>query len=182
MRLKILAAAIRHPMEQMEPMMFGSSGPSQCAVKNQGTVKETAAVRVMGNIPLRALIPLPQMQTIKNGETKVSRHWMMATLADRGKISVPVTEARVTVGTPTEPKAVGVEFTTRQATTVLMGSSPIPTRMEAGMATAVPNPAMPSIKFPNPQPMIRASTRLSWETPASIFLINSMAPVFSVRL
>ncbi len=54
--------------------------------------------------------------------------------------------------------------------------------MDAGIATAVPKPAMPSMKLPKPQPIIRARTRLSWETPPSIRLICSIAPVFRVRL
>jgi len=107
---------------------------------------------------------------------------MRATFPDNGRTSSPVIEARVTVGTPTEPKAVGVELTTRQAITARIGSRPIPTSMDAGMATAVPNPAMPSIKFPNPQPIIRRRTLSSMETPASIFFIKSMAPVSIVRL
>ena len=94
----------------------------------------------------------------------------------------PVTPATVEVGTPTEPNAVGVEFTTRHATTHVSGSYPIATRMPAGIATAVPNPAMPSRKFPNPQPMIRRMIIGSDETLDSIALMESMAFVFNTRL
>ena len=54
--------------------------------------------------------------------------------------------------------------------------------MAAGMATAVPNPAIPSINPPKPQAMISTSTRLSPETDVSIFLTTSIAFVSSVRL
>ncbi len=93
-----------------------------------------------------------------------------------------VTDASVTVGTPTEPNAVGVELTTRQAITESIGLTPIAANMDAGMATAVPNPAIPSMKLPNPHPIIRSNTLWSMETLASIFLINSIAPVSNVRL
>ena len=76
----------------------------------------------------------------------------------------------------------GVEFAIRHATTELIGSSPIPASIEAGIATAVPNPAIPSIKLPNPHPIISIMILLSPEMPASIFFIKSIAPVLSVRL
>ena len=91
-------------------------------------------------------------------------------------------DASVAVGTPAEPNAVGVVFTTRQAVTALMGLRPIPARIDAGIATAVPNPAIPSIKLPNPQPIISISILLSSEIPISIPLIISIAPVFIVKL
>ena len=125
---------------------------------------------------------LAPITTRRNGERKARIHWSIATWVDSAIVSTPATETRVTVGTPTEPKAVGVEFTTRQPTTAPIGSTPIPASMEAGIATAVPNPAIPSIKFPNPQPIRRSNTRLSLETLANIFLISSIAPVFKIRL
>ena len=169
-------------MEQIDPIISGSSGPIKYAVKNHGAVKDAAATKVVGTMPFKALHPFPQMQTIKNGDIKVKIHWIVTTLPANGVKSVPVTDARVTVGTPTEPNAVGVEFTTRQPSTALIGSSPIAASIDAGIATAVPKPAMPSIKFPNPHPMSNARTRLSLETPASIFFTDSIAPVFKVRL
>ena len=89
----------------MEPIISGSSGPINCAVKNHGTVKERDAINVVGNIPFNAFMPFPQMQTIKNGEIKVKIHWITTTLPARGTASSPVTDASVTVGTPTDPNA-----------------------------------------------------------------------------
>ena len=63
-----------------------------------------------------------------------------------------------------------------------MGFMPMPASMLAGMAMAVPKPAMPSMKPPKHQPMSSTSTRLSAETPVSICLMTSMAPVFRDRL
>ena len=166
----------------IEPMIFGSSQPISCAEINHGTVKERAEINTIGNTPFSAFSPFPTIHTIKNGDKNVRMHCITATSPASGRASSPVTEASVTVGTPTEPKAVGVEFTTRQAITARIGSRPIPASMEAGIATAVPKPAIPSMKFPNPHPMIRRRILSSMETPASIFLIRSMAPVFSVRL
>ena len=137
---------------------------------------------VIRNTPFNAFIPLPQITTIKNGERNVKIACISATFAESAPSSSPETEPNVVVGTPTEPNAVGVLFTTRHAVTARMGSRPIPASIEAGIATAVPNPAIPSIKFPNPQPMISINILLSSEIPASIFLIESIASVLSVRL
>ena len=63
-----------------------------------------------------------------------------------------------------------------------MGFMPMPASMLAGMATAVPKPAMPSRKPPKHQPMSRISTRWSLETLVSRRLMTSMAPVRRERL
>ena len=91
--------------------------------------------------------------------------------------SSPEAVPREVVGTPTLPKAVGVVLTISREMTVGIGSKPMPTMMAAGMATAVPKPAIPSMKQPKPQPMMMARTRLSTETLVSMALILSMAPV-----
>ena len=76
----------------------------------------------------------------------------------------------------------GIELTTRQPTTTGRGSMPRAIRIPAGIATAVPNPAMPSMKWPKAHAIKRARTRWSVETLASIFLIFSIAPVSRLRL
>ena len=48
---------------------------------------------------------------------------------------------RVTVGMPTEPKAVGKALASIQIRQAATGSIPRPTKMPAGMAMAVPKPA-----------------------------------------
>ena len=180
--LNIFIAAIIHSMEHIEPIISGSSGPSHHAAANHGITKDSDAISVIRNTPFNAFIPLPQITTIKNGERNVKIACISATFAESAPSSTPETVPNVVVGTPTEPNAVGVLFTTRHAVTARMGSSPIPASIEAGIATAVPNPAIPSMKFPNPQPIISINILLSSEIPASIFLIESIAPVLSVRL
>ena len=91
-------------------------------------------------------------------------------------------EARVVVGMPMEPNMVGVPLAIRQARMEMMGSTPRAIIMEAGMATAVPKPAMPSMKLPKHHTMSSVSTRRSDETEVSICLILSMAWVQTVRL
>ena len=54
--------------------------------------------------------------------------------------------------------------------------------MLAGMAIAVPKPAIPSRNPPKHHPTSRMRRRLSAETPVSICLIMSIAPVFKERL
>ena len=70
----ILIAAIMQPMQQIDPMISGSSGPINFAVKNHGTVNESAAVNVIPIIPFSARMPFPQIQTMKNGERNVKIH------------------------------------------------------------------------------------------------------------
>src|SRR5699024_5577379 len=135
-RFKNLAAATIQIRDMIEPMIFGNSHPITCAAINHGTVKDNAAIRTIGRTPFNALIPCPIMQTIKNGDKKVRTNWINATSPAKGSTSNPVIDANVTVGTPTDPNAVGVEFTTRHAITALIGFNPIPANIEAGIATA----------------------------------------------
>ena len=71
---------------------------------------------------------------------------------------------------------------TKQARIAVMGLKPSAMSMDAGMATAVPKPAIPSKKPPKHHPMSSTSTRLSLDTDVSMPLIVSMAPVWTVRL
>ena len=93
-----------------------------------------------------------------------------------------MTLARVTVGIPMEPNTVGAVFEIRQITADVSGEKPRPTSMLAGIATAVPKPAIPSMKPAKHQPIRIARTRLSADTLVIICLITSIAPVLSVRL
>ena len=81
-----------------------------------------------------------------------------------------------------EPNMVGTPLASRHTSTAFMGSKPSAIIIDAGMATAVPKPAMPSRKPPKHQPMSSASTRW-WElTEVSIILMISIAPVWTVTL
>ena len=81
-----------------------------------------------------------------------------------------------------DPNATGVVLATRQTVAANIGSNPNPQRIPAGIATAVPNPAIPSINPPNPHAMISTRTRLSLDTEVSIFLISSMFFVCTTKL
>ena len=118
--------------------------------------------------------------TNRSGEIAMSSTSILTVLAESALTASPVVDATEVVGTPTLPKAVGVELTISSARTVGIGSKFRATRIDAGIATAVPNPAIPSMKHPKPHPMIRPRTRLSFDTLLSIALISSIAPVSSV--
>ena len=133
-------------------------------------------------MPLNALNPFPTIRIRRNGKKQNMSTSIFAVSADSLTTSNPVILETVVVGTPTEPNAVGRELTTRHPTTTGRGSIPNAIRIPAGIATAVPNPAIPSMKCPNAQAISRARTRWSVDTPASIFLIFSMAPVSRLRL
>ena len=171
---------IMTPMQTTAPMTSGSCGPINWAVRNMGTTKETDAASVIPNTPFRAFGPPPKIITIRKGETRNRRHSMTEMFWARVRGSIPVTVPSVRVGTPTEPKAVGMALTTRHATMVRMGSKPRATRIPAGMATAVPKPAMPSMKWPKAQPIRSIWMRPSRDMPASICLMSSIAPVSRV--
>ena len=144
--------------------------------------KVTPETSVMPTIPLSALTPPPPTMTMRKG-TRIIKGIICTTVVKaRGSGSSPVTLASVTVGIPTEPKAVGKALASIHTRQAVMGFIPIPASMLAGMAIAVPKPAMPSIKPPKHHPMRSTRTRLSAETPVSICLMTSMAPVFRDRL
>ena len=179
---RILAKTTMATMLQIEPMISGSSGPTKVAKINMGTRNDTMATMIMPIIPLKALKPFPIMNIRKKGSIAKISSSILAVSPESLTTSSPVILETVVVGTPTEPKAVGIELTTRQPTTTGMGSMPRAIRIPAGIATAVPNPAIPSMKWPKAHAIKRARTRWSVETLASIFLIFSIAPVSRLRL
>ena len=83
---------------------------------------------------------------------------------------------------PMEPYGVGTPFASRQTSTAGIASNPRPASIPAGMATAVPKPAMPSMKPPKHQATSSASRRRSLEMDVIMCPITSMGPVFTHRL
>ena len=69
--------------------------------------------------------------------------------------------ASVVAGNPTAPKPTATVFATRQITAENIGLKPSPIRMAAGMATAVPKPAIPSSTPPKPHVNRSTSSPLS---------------------
>ena len=127
-------------------------------------------------------MPPPTTITMRMGHATTKGNTCSAWVKDRSSTSMPVMAASVVVGMPTEPNIVGVPLAMRHTRMDVMGSMPSASSMEAGMATAVPKPAMPSMKLPKHQAMRMVRMRLSEETEASMALIVSMAPVLTHRL
>lgn len=132
--------------------------------------------------PLRAFSDPPTMATMMNGQRILSGKSCKLMYVDSCTGSIPVKLAKVLAGIPMEPYVVGTELATRQTRMALIGSKPMATNIEAGIAIAVPKPAMPSMKAPKPQPMSRARTRRSLLTVVNMCLTMSMLLVYSVRL
>ena len=85
----------------------------------------------------------------------------------------------VVTGKPTVPNAVGVVFAIKQMIAALIGVNPNETIIAAGIATAVPYPATPSINPPNPHASNNACARLSFVIFPNIFFITFISPVFT---
>ena len=168
--------------ETTEPMTTARFGPMNMAPTSSAAASETPATSVMGSTPLRPLGPPPTSMTMRIGQaTMKGIAWMVWVVASEIG-SMAVMEARVVVGMPMEPNMVGTELAMRQARMASTGATPTATSMLAGMATAVPKPAMPSRKAPKHQPISSTSTRLSAETEQSMALIVSMPAVWTVTL
>ena len=83
---------------------------------------------------------------------------------------------------PIEPYGVGTPLASRHMSTAGMGEKPRAASMPAGIATAVPKPAMPSMKPPKHQAIRSAKMRRSLEMEVIMPLMTSMAPVLTQRL
>ena len=163
------------------PTTSGRSVPMKRAAMISGMPNETAAMSATGTMPFMAFLP-PRIPTMSSGVTRTKGNACSACVKASWMGSMPVMVARVAVGMPIEPNIVGRPLASRQARMAVMGFTPSAASMLAGIATAVPKPAMPSRKLPKHQPMRITSTRMSDETEQSIALIFSMAPVCTVRL
>ena len=122
------------------------------------------------------------MMTIRNGDSSISGASCSICVNARVAESRPTKFASVTVGIPIEPNGVGVPFATRQTRQDNRGEKPRPASMPAGIAMAVPNPAIPSIKPPKHQPISNTRIRLSLDTLVIICLMTSILPVYRERL
>ena len=81
-----------------------------------------------------------------------------------------------------EPKGVGTPFANKQTRQLNKGLKPKPTNMLAGIAMAVPKPAIPSMNPPKHHAINKTMMRRSLLTDAIICLMISIAPVRNVRL
>ncbi len=178
-----MASTIVTAMEHTAPTTTARSAPTNQDTISCGITKQTPDIRVMNPIPFRDFMPFPPASIImmKGTASMKGAHWRLST-KDRWVFSSPTRLASVVVGMPMEPQGVGNPLASRQTRHEKMGSNPMAASMPAGMAMAVPNPAMPSMKPPKHQAMRSTSRRLSLVTDASIPLMVSMAPVFTHKL
>lgn len=137
-------------MMTIEAPMTASSGPTKAETMSSGTARPRAESRVTMKTPLRAFSEPPTMATMMNGQRMLSGRSCKLIYVDSWTGSRPVKLARVLAGIPMEPYVVGTELATRQTRIALMGSKPRATSIDAGIAIAVPKPAIPSMKRRNP--------------------------------
>ena len=107
----------------------------------------------------------------------------LALTAWRSLASVDIAPA---MGVPTAPKETGVLLKMSATMAAASGGKPSPTSSGPARAAGVPNPAAPSMKAPNIQPMMIAWTRRSCVMSLKPLLIVVMAPeivsVFRIRM
>ena len=88
---------------------------------------------------------------------------------------------RVVTGTPTAPKPVATVLPIKATSAENIGLKPRPINMAAGMATAVPKPAMPSNNPPKPQTSIKTRMPLSLVIAVNCRLMTSIC-LLSTRI
>ena len=121
-----------------------------------------------------------RVRMTKGRMMKSGANWMMAK-AEVSQICAadaePLAETSlqsVVTGTPTAPNPVATVLPMSDTKAENIGLNPNPMRMAAGIATAVPNPAIPSSNPPKPQTSISTSNPLSSVIEVNCFLITSI--------
>ena len=178
----IFAQPMITAMITMDAEITDNSGPITALITVSGTANAKPESNVTRNTPFNALIPPPIIITTKNGAIRLSKNNCTEMNVPKWLGSRFVKDANVVVGIPIEPNVVGTEFATRHAMIDLSGSKPTATIIAAGIATAVPKPAIPSMKAPKPHASSNASTRVSDVTEESMVLIVSIAFVCTTKL
>ena len=169
-------------MITMDAEITDNSGPITALIIVSGIANAKPESNVTRNTPFNALIPPPMIITTKNGAIRLSKNNCTEMNVPKWLGSRLVKDANVVVGIPIEPNVVGTELATRHAMIDFSGSKPTATIIAAGIATAVPKPAIPSMKAPKPHASNNASTRVSDVTEESMVLIVSIAFVCTTKL
>ena len=175
----LFAIRIVTAKETTDPTTTASSAPTNLPINISGITNAIPLMSVIGNTPFNPLIPFPVIITIKIGERIINGVNCKAVINDNDVFSKDNKFAKVTVGIPIDPNAVGVPFAIKHTRHENNGSNPNDTSILAGIATAVPKPAMPSINPPKHHAINKTSTRLSVEKDVIIDLITSMPPVLN---
>ena len=153
-------------MAATEPRMAGVSGPMKWAQQNCTMMEKAPTKRAMVmffTIFVRSVIMRMRNGVIKNINESCNII-KVATSHSSSGVATPLAAtwlASVVAGSPTAPKPTATVLATRQMTAENMGLNPRPIRMAAGMATAVPKPAMPSSTPPSPHVNSNTSSPLS---------------------
>ena len=172
--LKNFAYKTTTPIMIIDGTITANSGPTVEDIIYSGTKRANPDKSVTPKTPFNALTEPPTTMTTKKGHkiSSIPSCNVIFVAKPTGFKSVKL--AKVVVGIPMEPKVVGTVLAIRQARMDRNGLYPKPTIMLAGIATAVPKPAIPSMKAPNPHAINRARIRLSLLTVVSICLITSI--------
>ena len=100
---------------------------------------------------------------ITRGTNNINTDNCNTTAVLNGITGNPVSCASTITGTPTAPKAVGTLLAIKLTNAENTGRNPRLIKIAAGIATAVPNPAIPSNNPPNPHVINNTCTLLSVE-------------------
>ena len=153
-------------MAATEPRIAGVSGPIKWAQQNC-TIIENEPTNSAMQMFLTTLV-LSVSIRMRNGVIKnmsdSCRIIKVATSQSSSGVAVPLAAtwlASVVAGNPTAPKPTATVLAIKQITAENMGLKPKPIRMAAGMATAVPKPAIPSSTPPRPHVSSSTSRPLS---------------------
>ena len=177
-----MAKAIVTSKEQTLPTTTANSAPTNLATINWGITNDKPEARVNPVTPFNAFTPFPVTMTIKNGQINMNGDSCNVVIKDSPVFCKPTKFARVLVGIPMDPNGVGVPLAIKQTKQENKGPKPKDTSIEAGMAMAVPNPAIPSIKPPKHQAINKTRIRLSLDTDVIICLMISMPFVSQHKL
>ena len=168
--------------EHTLPTTTHNSDPTNFATIICGIKKLKPDNKVTSVTPYKAFKLFPVTITIKNGQRITNGANCNVCIKASFAFSSPTRLAKVTVGIPMDPKGVGTPLANKHTKHENNGENPKATNILAGIAMAVPNPAIPSIKPPKHQAIKRTSTRLSLETLVIICLMISIPFVLKDKL
>ena len=138
-------------IDRMLPMIAGDSAPIYLAAR-YWLIKETLPTNKAKNRFLGSDFSLGSVRKSNtNGIRNMRTDNCNTTLVLRFRTSRFVSFASTSTGVPIAPKAVATLFAIKLTVAENIGLNPRLIRIAAGIATAVPNPAIASSNPPNPQ-------------------------------
>ena len=167
-------------MAAIEPMMAGVSAPKNVA---------HASCTASDTPPTHTARHRFFIHALRSVSTRIMKGMRMNSGASCNTVNVDTSQSvcdeatppgeislqSVITGTPTAPNPVATVLPSRATRAENIGLKPRPISMAAGIATAVPNPAMPSRRPPKPHTIISTSTPRSSVNDENWLLITSMA-------